>query len=266
MATLEDRYLASYPVLAGLGRADANGIPLGSPMMEEIAPDQWRIICEACFGWVWNRPALSLTQRSLATISIITALRRDDNLKGHIYSGLDLGPSPEQIVEIMLQLIFYTGAPIANTGLGIANAVFKERGLKVNPIRAHNINEDPEELYQRGLAKRREVMGESFRGDFQEDDELDQDWERYTLEYIWGSVWTRSGLDLPSRCICTLSALTLVGTENSLRHYTLAARRVGLTEAQIKELFYHLNFYIGQSLARRALSIAREAFRHQGPG
>ena len=166
MTTLEERYRSSYPILAGLGRADSSGVPLGNAMMEEIAPDQWRVICEACFGWVWNRPALSMTQRSLATISIIAALRRDDNLKGHIHSGLDVGLSPEQIVEIMLQLIFYTGAPIANTALRIANDVFKERGLKVNPIRAYDTNEDPEVLYQRGLAKRREVMGDNFRGDF----------------------------------------------------------------------------------------------------
>jgi 4-carboxymuconolactone decarboxylase len=187
-------------------------------------------------------------------------LRRDDNLKGHLHSGLDVGLSPEQIVEIMLQLIFYTGAPIANTALNLANEVFKERGLKVDPIRAYDTSEDPEVLYQRGLAKRREVMGDDFRGDFQPGDELDQDWERYTLEYLWGSVWTRPGLDLQSRCICTLTALTLVGTEQSIRNYTRAALNVGLTDAQIKELFFHLNFYIGQSLSRRALSIAREVF------
>jgi 4-carboxymuconolactone decarboxylase len=259
MTTLEERYQSSFPILAGLGRADANGMPLGSAM-QEFAPDQWRIICEACFGWVWNRPHLSMVQRSLATISIITALRRDDNLRGHLHSGLDVGLSPEQILEIMLQLIFYTGAPIANTALNLANDVFKERGLTVNPIRAYDINEDPEVLYQRGLAKRREVMGADFQGNFQDDDELDQDWERYTLEYIWGSVWTRPGLDLQQRCICTLTALTLVGTEQSIRAYTRAALNVGLTQAQIKELFFHLNFYIGQSLSRRALGIAREVF------
>jgi alkylhydroperoxidase/carboxymuconolactone decarboxylase family protein YurZ len=66
-------------------------VPLGSPM-QEFAPDQWRIICEVCFGWVWNRPNLSMMQRSLATISIITALRRDDNLKGHLHSGLEIRP------------------------------------------------------------------------------------------------------------------------------------------------------------------------------
>ena len=260
MATLEDRFQASKPVLTRLGRADANGIPFGNSMMEQIAPDQWRIIREACFGVLWTRPALSMEQRSLATISIITVLRRDDNLKGHIHSGLDVGLTAEQIVEVMLQLIFYTGAPIANTALRVAHDVFKERGIRVSPYQVYNPNEDPEELYRRGLAIRQEVMGETFAGDLEVGDEVDRDWERYLLEYLWGSVWTRPGLDRQSRCLCTLTALTIVGTDQSISYYIRAALRLGFAAAQIKELFFHLSFYTGVSLARRGSAIARQVF------
>jgi 4-carboxymuconolactone decarboxylase len=258
MTTLEERFQASQSVLARLGRADANGVPLGNAMMEEIAPDQWRLIREACFGFLWTRPGLSMEQRSLATISIITVLRRDDNLKGHIHSGLDVGLTAEQIVEVMLQLIFYVGAPIANTALRVANDVFKERGVRVTPYQVYNPNEAPEVLYQRGLAKRREVMGETFAGDFEAGDEVDRDWERYLLEYLWGSVWTRPGLDVTSRCLCTLSALTVVSTERALGNYIRAALRLGFSAAQIKELFFHLSFYTGVSLARRGAAITTE--------
>lgn len=101
-------------------------------------------------------------------------------------------------------------------------------------------------------------MGETFAGDFEAGDEVDRDWERYLLEYLWGSVWTRPGLDLASRCLCTLTALTVVGTERALGNYIRAALRLGFREAQIKELFFHLSFYTGVSLARRGAAIARE--------
>jgi 4-carboxymuconolactone decarboxylase len=261
VTTLEERFQASQPVLARLGRVDTNGKPLVNAMMQEIAPDQWRLIREACFGILWTRPGLSMEQRSLATISIITVLRRDDNLKGHIHSGLDVGLTAEQIVEVMLQLIFYTGAPIANTALRVAYDVFRERGIQVSPYQVYNANEDPEELYRRGLAKRREVMGETFDGGFDTEDEVDRDWERYLLEYVWGSVWTRPGLDTPSRCLCTLTALTVVGTERAIGQYIRAAHRLGFSAAQIKELFFHLSFYTGVSLARRGAAIAREILK-----
>lgn len=260
MTTLEDRFQAAQPVLARLGRVDADGVPLRNTMMEQIAPDQWRIIREACFGVLWTRPGLSMEQRSLATISIITVLRRDENLKGHIHSGLDVGLSAEQIVEVMLQLLFYAGAPIANTALRIAYDVFKERNISVTPYHVYDTTEDPEASYRRGIAKRREVMGETFVGGFDGGDEVDQDWERYLLEYLWGSVWTRPGIDTPSRCLCTLTALTVVGTDQALSHYIQAAVRLGFTPAQINELFFHLTFYTGVSLARRGSAIARQVF------
>lgn len=261
MTTLEERFQACHPVLAKIGRADANGIALSSPMMEEIAPDLSRLIREACWGVLWTRPALSVEQRSLITISVITALRRDDNLKGHIESGLDVGHSAERIVEIMVQLLFYVGAPIANTGLRVAYDVFKERGIKVQPYLIYDPSEDPEDLYRRGLATRQQVIGDQPEGDFDPDDEVDRDWQRYMLEYLWGSVWPRPGLDLASRCLCTLTALTVVGTDQAIATYVRAARNLGLTEEQIQELFFHLTFYIGISQARRATAIAKEVFK-----
>src|ERR671923_2775555 len=110
--TLEERFQASRPVLARLGRADAHGHPLGNAMMEEIAPDQWRLIREACFGSLWTRPGLSMEQRSMATISIITVLRRDDKLKGHIHSGLDVGLTAGEKVGNIVPVVFFNGGPL----------------------------------------------------------------------------------------------------------------------------------------------------------
>ena len=260
MTTLDERFLSSYPILAGLGRADADGTPLGNPRMEAIAPDQWRIISEACFGYLWNRPGLTMEQRSLATMSTLVALRRDDNLHGHLLSGLDVGLSAEQIVEMMLQLIYYVGAPMANTALLLANDVFNERGIQVNPYRVYDTQETPEDLYRRGLAKRAEVLGATAGKGFDKDEAVDRDWERHLLEYLWGSIWTRPGLSTQDRCICTLSALMVVGTDDAIRTYVGAALRLGLTQDQIRELCFQQTFYIGTQNARRAKMLAEEVF------
>ena len=260
MASLEERYLAGYPVLDRLGRTDANGVPVPSPMISRVAPDLWRMIGEACFGVIWNRPGLTIEQRSMSTISVISALRRDDNLRGHVESGLDVGFTPTEIVEMIIQIFYYVGAPIANTALGIANEVFEERGLTVETIRVFDIEEDPDSMRERGLNKRMEVLGDvSISGG----DQVDEDWDRYLLEYLWGSVWTRPGLDTVSRMVCTLSVLPLVGTNRSLRDHIRGARRIGMTEQQINEIFFHLIFYTGESIARHARVIAREVFSRE---
>jgi 4-carboxymuconolactone decarboxylase len=260
MPSLEERYRSGYPVLQRLGRADAQGVPVPNSMISRVAPDLWRMIGEACFGVIWNRPGLTLEQRSMSTISVISALRRDDNLKGHVESGLDVGFTPAEIVEMIIQIFYYVGAPIANTALGIANSVFEERGLTVEPIRVFDVDEDPESLLERGRAKRWEVLGDvRLVSDFQ----VDRDWDQYLLEYLWGSVWTRPGLDTVSRMVCTLSALPLVGTNRSLRDHIRGARRIGMTEEQINEIFFHLTFYTGEAIARHARVIARETFSRE---
>ena len=260
MPSLNERYLSSYPVLERLGRADADGVPVPSPMISAIAPDLWRMIGEACFGVIWNRPGLTIEQRSMATISVIAALRRDDNLKGHVESGLDLGFSPAQIVEMIIQIFYYVGAPIGTTALAVANQVFEERGLTVEPVRVYDPEEDPEALRQRGLARRREVLGDLPAGSREK---VDEDWDGYLLDYLWGSVWTRPGLDLPSRMICTLAVLPLVGANRTMLEHIRGARRLGLTEENINELFFHLTFYTGESIARHSRVIAREAFSRE---
>ena len=257
MPSLEERHLSGYPVLQRLGRADSQGIPIPSPMISSVAPDLWRLIGESCFGVIWNRPGLTLEQRSMSTISVIAALRRDDNLRGHVESGLDVGFTPAIIVEMIIQIFFYVGAPIANTALGIANEVFDERGLTVEPIRVFDTGEEPEALLERGRIKRREVLGDTGPGG---EEAVDQEWDQYLLEYLWGSVWTRPGLDTISRMVCTLSVLPLVGTNRSLRDHIRGARSIGLTEEQINEIFFHLTFYTGESIARHARVIARETF------
>ena len=262
MPSLEERHLAGYPVLQRLGRADAEGVPIPHAMISSVAPDLWRMIGEACFGVIWNRPGLTLEHRSMSTISVISALRRDDNLKGHVESGLDVGFSPTEIVEMIIQIFYYVGAPIANTALAIANSVFEERGLTVDPIRVFDIDEDPASLLERGRAKRQEVLGDLRPAG---DDAVDQEWDRYVLEYLWGSVWTRPGLDTVSRMVCTLSVLPLVGTNRSLRDHIRGARRIGMTEEQINEIFFHLTFYTGESIARHARVIARETFSRLEP-
>lgn len=263
MPSLEERYMAGYPVLDRLGRTDSDGVPVPSPMISSIAPDLWRMIGEACFGVIWNRPALTIEQRSMSTISVISALRRDDNLRGHVESGLDVGFTPTEIVEMIIQIFYYVGAPIANTALGIANAVFEDRGLTVEPVRVFDVGEDPDSLMERGRQKRFEVLGDVSMAI---SDSVDEDWDRYILEYLWGSVWTRPGLDTMSRMVCTLSVLPLVGTNRSLRDHIRGARRIGMTEQQINEIFFHLIFYTGESIARHARVIAREVFAREQTG
>jgi 4-carboxymuconolactone decarboxylase len=259
MTSLEERFLAGVPVLQRLGRVDANGEPTVSPLFRDLAVDQWRLIRESCFGVLWTRPLLSMRQRSIVTIASLAMLRRDENLRGHILSALDVGLTPEEIVEIMLQLLFYAGAPISNTALIVADEVFKQRGLTVTPARVYDPHESPDTLYERGLATRRRIFPD-LPAPPPTASEPQQAFDRYVLEYLWGSVWSRPGLSLQDRVLVVLAAMATAGVEPIFAAYARGAVRLGLTAEEVEEVCFHLNFYIGVPLALRAANVARQSF------
>ena len=71
---------------------------------------------------------------------------------------------------------------------------------------------------------------------------------------------TRPGLDLNSRCICTMSCLAGLGREGPLRSHIRGALNIGLTQDQVIEVFGHMTLYAGIPFARGAMDIANEIF------
>lgn len=63
------------------------------------------------YGAVWSRPGLSLQTRSLVTIALLSALNRPDELKHHVAGALRNGVNENEILEILLHVILYCGAP-----------------------------------------------------------------------------------------------------------------------------------------------------------
>ena len=97
--------------------------------LAELAPDLDAMLNEVVFGRVWSRPGLELKMRSVAVIAALTALQRLPQLKSHIANGLNAGLKKEEVVEILIQMAFYAGAPAAVNAFQIAKEVFDEEGL-----------------------------------------------------------------------------------------------------------------------------------------
>ena len=215
MTTQDQRFQQGQEIRArfGGGTVGAGSVPAA----RDIAPDLNRILGEFLFGSIWPRPALKAEQREMSTLSVLTVLQRQTQLKRHLGNALNLGLTPEQIVEVLIHMVWYGGAPATLNGLGLATEVFAERGINFTPQPVYDPTEDLESVYQRGVARRNEYMGQSSGGAGRGPvTNAEREFTRLTGEYYWGSVWTRPGLDLQSRSICTLSALTVLGREGPL--------------------------------------------------
>jgi len=102
---------------AHVDRAEANKNALTSAFQDLITRYAW--------GEIWTRPGLPRKTRSLATIGMMVALNRPEELRLHLRAALRIGVSRKEIAEILLQSAIYCGVPAANSAFHIADEVFQ---------------------------------------------------------------------------------------------------------------------------------------------
>jgi 4-carboxymuconolactone decarboxylase len=79
-------------------------------------------------------------------------------------------------------------------------------------------------------------------------------------ELVYGSVWTRPGLDLPERMLITLAALCVTRQFAQLRRHIGAALTIALAPAAIVETLLQCGIYAGFSVSEEALTLAHDVF------
>jgi 4-carboxymuconolactone decarboxylase len=98
--------------------------PTGQFPAAKLAPDFYRYVAASAFGMVWSRPGLALRDRSLATVAQLAALGRTSELRAHIRGALEVGLTPDELTEVLMQTAIYAGVPVANEALAVAAEVF----------------------------------------------------------------------------------------------------------------------------------------------
>ena len=97
--------------------------------LEDIAPDLSRFVVEFPYCEIYTREEVDLKTRELCTVAALTAIGTIPQLKDHINAALNVGNSPREIVEIIMQMSAYAGFPKAINGVLAAKDVFKNKGL-----------------------------------------------------------------------------------------------------------------------------------------
>jgi len=92
----------------------------------------------------------------------------------------------------------------------------------------------------------------------------DLDLGRYTIEFAFGEVLSRPGLDLKSREIATVAALTALGNARpQLVAHIGAALTVGCTQEEIIEIMIQMAVYAGFPAAFNGIAAAKEVFKRR---
>ena len=90
--------------------------------------DFQRFITEGAWGSVWARPGLSLRERSIVTLALLSALGNHEEIAMHVRATARTGASRDDLVEAMLHVAVYAGVPRANQALKIIKETYAEMG------------------------------------------------------------------------------------------------------------------------------------------
>ena len=117
------------------------------------------------------------------------------------------------------------------------------------------------ELYENGMAVRREVLGDTYVDKaLASADDFNQEMQELVTEYCWGAVWTREGLPRKTRSLLNLAMISALNKPNELKAHVRGAIRNGCTEDEIKEVFLQVAIYCGVPAAIDSFRNARAVF------
>lgn len=85
-----------------------------------------KLVTEYCWGEVWGNDDLTIQQRSMINLAMISALNRPHELKLHVKGALRNGLSKDFIRGVLMQVAIYCGVPAAVDSFRIAKEAIAE--------------------------------------------------------------------------------------------------------------------------------------------
>lgn len=118
-----------------------------------------------------------------------------------------------------------------------------------------------QEIYDRGLAIRKAVLGEAYvENSFKTADDFNRPMQDLTTEYCWGYVWGREELPRKIRSMLNLAMISALNRPHELKIHVKGALANGVTRAEIREVLLQVAIYCGVPAGVDGFRIAREAF------
>ncbi|WP_433464732.1 carboxymuconolactone decarboxylase family protein [Spirillospora sp. CA-128828] len=256
-STTDSRYERGLALLTQIGdTAVIDGL-------DDIAPDLGRLTVEFGYGDIYNRPGLTLRQRQLANVAALTALgTAAPQLRFHIGGALKAGAARREIVETIMHIAVYAGIPAALNGLTVARQAFAAHPEAGDDDTGEDHpNETSRDRYARGLEALRHIDGHAGEQVVASLQDIAPDLGRYIIEFCFGDIYSRTGLDLKTRELATVAACTALGTvAPQLRVHIHGMLNTGGTRQEVIETITQMAVYAGFPAALNGITAAREVF------
>jgi len=197
-----------------------------------------------------NLDARTRLMVQLASMIASQALREYRVMVG---AALTVGVTPVEIKEIVYQAVPYVGMAKVFDFIHATNEVLTERGVAL-PLPGQSTT-TPENRAEQGLAVQKQIVGSDVVEKLYASAPADQQHiQRYLSANCFGDHLTRSGIDLPTRELLTLSMLVaLGGCDAQVKGHVAANLNVGNDRARLIDVVTQQLPFIGYPRALNGL-------------
>jgi 4-carboxymuconolactone decarboxylase len=123
---------------------------------------------------------------------------------------------------------------------------------------------DENPTFKAGLAVRKAVLGGAYVDQLLADaDDFTGPLQQYLTEHVWGTIWTRDGLDRKTRSLLNLAMLTALHRPHELKLHIRGALTNGVTREEMREVFLQAAAYCGAPAGLDAFKLARQVFQEE---
>jgi 4-carboxymuconolactone decarboxylase len=189
---------------------------------------------EASYGAIWSRPGLALVDRMVCALAALGAVQRLPKLRQHVGAALGLGLAARSIVEILIQIGIYAGFTASEEAVEAAGAVFATRGLAMPEETARD--DTLEALTARGRQLMEQLHGDrATQGYATPGNTVTGALYPLAVQYGYGEIWFRPGLDLRQRALVAVAAFTALKLDSQVKKFGQSALNMGLSRTEVIE-------------------------------
>ncbi len=220
-------------------------------------PDFQDMLNRFIFGEVFYQGNLTDRMRELITLVVLTAGQTLDQVSAHVFAALNAGVSPVEIKEALYQCAPYIGFPKTLNALSRANEVFEKAGI---PLLVESQKQvDEESRFDEGLKVQKAIFGSIIDQMHKSAPDNLKHIQNYLTACCFGDIYTRSGLDLPTRELLTLCILIAQGgCESQVKSHLFGNVSVGNSRETLISAITHCLPYTGFPRTLNALTCLNE--------
>jgi 4-carboxymuconolactone decarboxylase len=220
-------------------------------------PELIELFDNFAFDEVVSYGNLDIRTRLMMILGSMIASQTLNEYKVMLGGALNVGVTPIEVKEIVYQAVPYVGIAKVFDFIHATNEILQSRGIEL-PLEGQSTT-TPETRFEKGLAVQKEIFGDLIDKMYKDAPEDQIHIQRFLSANCFGDYYTRTGLDVKTRELLTLSMLiALGGTEAQMKGHIQGNVNVGNDKKTLLSLMTQLLPYVGYPRTLNAMKCLNE--------